>query len=69
MIYSKNKQTKKNMVHRPSNIFKKSDVQIYENNMSRMVPYFLVLFEAFLVIIRRATGPDVDQIFEVPEII
>ena len=33
------------------------------------VPIFLVLFEALLVIVRRATGPDFDKVFEVPEII
>ena len=34
------------------------------------VPIFLlVLFEAFLVIARRSTGPDFDNIFEVPNIV
>ena len=53
----------KNMVPRAYNVGKFSILLrsiLTKIIFSRMIPYFLVLLEAFLVIIRRSTGPSFD---------
>ena len=63
----------KTMMDMPFNISKQSNFQMlrYQKIICFKGDFIivLVLFEQFLVIVRRVTGPDFDKIFEVPKII
>ena len=73
LIHNTPKTKTRNMVHRTykfPNMFEILWVPDWQKSyLSRMIPLFSFIHWGILVLVRRATGTDFDNIFEVPEII